>query len=54
MSLEDLRLEGRVATSDTLPMPEGFQFVDIGAGVPDEALGLADRPPAARLVKQAS
>ncbi|MBT3534273.1 MAG: PAS domain-containing protein [Rhodospirillaceae bacterium] len=46
MSMEETRLEGTVAETDQLPLPEGFQFVDIGAGVPDADLGLASRPPA--------
>jgi len=46
MPLEDVRLEGPAETPDQLPLPEGFQFIDIGAGVPDDSLALNDRPPA--------
>ncbi len=46
VALENTHLEGEVDQPDRIAMPEGFQFVDIGAGVPDNSLGLADRPPA--------
>ena len=46
MPLEDVRLEGPTEESDQLPLPEGFQFIDIGAGVPNWGLGLDDRQPA--------
>lgn len=41
--LEEMYLEGTVENPDYLPMPEGFQFIDIGAGVPDDDQNLADR-----------
>ena len=46
MPLEDVRLEGPTGESDQLPLPEGFQFIDISAGVPNWGLGLDDRQPA--------
>ena len=46
MPMEDVHLEGPTEESDQLPLPEGFQFIDIGAGVPDPGLGLDDRQPA--------
>lgn len=51
--MEGLRLEETAAEPNQLPMVEGFQFVDIGAGVPDDALDLAKRPASTLLLKQA-
>lgn len=52
-ALEDMRLEGAAAEPRKVPIADCFQFVDIGAGVPDAGLNLTDRPPAALLVRQA-
>jgi len=46
VQLEDSRLEGSASEQNQFPVIEGYQFVDIGAGVPDPGLNLADRPPA--------
>jgi hypothetical protein len=46
MALDETKLDGTVAEPRQLPIGDGYQFVDIGAGVPDEDLNLADRPPA--------
>jgi len=49
MALEEMRLEGPASESNQLFRGEGFRFIDIGAGVPDPALKLAERPPASLL-----
>ncbi|MBL6953112.1 MAG: PAS domain-containing protein [Alphaproteobacteria bacterium] len=46
IALEDMRMVGTAVAPNRLPVSESFQFVDIGAGVPDAGLNLADRPPA--------
>ncbi len=46
IAMEDMRMVGTAAEPNRLPVSESFQFVDIGAGVPDAGLNLADRPPA--------
>ena len=43
MALEEMRLEGPAAQPRQLPLAEGFQFIDIGAGIPDDALDLGER-----------
>ena len=53
-ALEDMHLEGTTVEPNKVPMAEGFQFVDIGAGIPDPGLNLTDRPPATFLPSQAS
>ena len=53
MPLEDVRLEGPTEESDQLPLPEGFQFIVIGAGVPNWGLGLDDRQPAELYLRRA-
>ena len=50
--MEDLHLEGPVAASNQIPVAESFQFIDIGAGVPDSGLDLANRPPASLLLEK--
>jgi hypothetical protein len=54
MALDDPRMDGGAADPGQLPMPENFRFVDIGAGVPDLSLGLADQPPAKFMAARAS
>ncbi|MDP6831780.1 MAG: PAS domain-containing protein [Alphaproteobacteria bacterium] len=54
VSLQDMRLDGPRSAPTELPEADGFQFVDIGAGVPDDSLDLTDRAPASLLLKQAS
>ncbi|NQV60402.1 MAG: PAS domain-containing protein, partial [Alphaproteobacteria bacterium] len=44
--MEDIRMAGTAVEPKRLPVSESFQFVDIGAGVPDASLNLANRPPA--------
>ena len=51
--LEDMRLAGPAVESNQLPMGEDFHFIDIGAGVPDASLNLADQPPATSFAKRA-
>ena len=46
MPLEEMRLDGPAVASNQLLLGQGFQFVDIGAGVPDPELNLAERPAA--------
>ena len=46
MALEDMHLEGPAAEPTQLPLAEGFQFIDIGAGITDDELNLAVREPA--------
>ncbi len=53
-ALEETTLDRPVAQPRQLPLPEGFQFVDIGAGVPAPDSNLAERPAASLLLKQAS
>ncbi len=53
-ALEETTLDRPIAEPNILPLPEGYQFVDIGAGVPGTDSNLADRPPASLLLKQAS
>ena len=45
---------GAVAEPNRLPLVDGFQFVDIGAGVPDPGLDLAGRPSASFVLQKAS
>ena len=51
MSVDEMRMDGTAAERDQLPIGEGYQFIDIGAGVPDPGLNLTDRPPATMLPK---
>lgn len=46
MPLEETRFEGTVADPTTMKTAESFQFVDIGAGIPDPNLNLDNRPAA--------
>lgn len=53
-ALEEMQLDDEVEEPNHIPLPNGFQFVDIGAGVPPPDLNLADRPTASLLLKRAS
>ncbi len=54
MALEETGMEGPMAEPNRLPLVDGFQFVDIGAGVPDPGLDLAGRPSASFVLQKAS
>ncbi|MDP7548835.1 MAG: PAS domain-containing protein [Alphaproteobacteria bacterium] len=51
MALEETRMEGPASEANQLPIGEGYQFIDIGAGLPDASLDLADLPPATLLAQ---
>ena len=54
VALENIGMDGTVEEPTQLPLPEGFQFVDIGAGVPTSDMHLAERPTASLSRKQPS
>jgi len=54
MNVETSHLQGRRDVPLQLPEAQGFRFIDVGAGVPDETLNLSERPAVSLLSRVAA